>query len=83
MYWQVADVRLTAQSAFCMGWTRAVLGTTWTCHASAQAGWTEGGQVQVGTAHLLGLASFLLGRARLNMPKQLIGLATARVCSST
>ena len=67
---------LQYQSTFCMGWTRAGLGMTWSCHTRAQAGWAEGGQAQVQPKYLLG--SVLLG-----MFKQLIGLATAGTCLST
>ena len=69
------------QSTFCMGWTRAGLGLTWACHTRAHAGWAEGGQAQLQPKYL-GLPTLLLGRARLGMPKQLIGLATAGACPS-
>ena len=58
-----------------MGWTRAGLEQTWTCHTTAQSGWA-GGQAQVQPRYL-SLPTFLLVRAQFGMPKKLIDLATA------
>ena len=76
------EVKGHAQLTFCMGWTCAELELTWACHTRAHDGWAEGGQAQVHPKYL-GLPTFLLGRARLGLPKQLIGLATAGACPST
>ena len=56
-----------------MGWTPTVLGQTWTCHNTTQAGWAEDGQAQVQSTYL-GLPTFLLVCALFGMPKQLINL---------